>query len=373
MKKNRTLEYREAVQSAVSRSGLLLAQPLFSAPSGPVPSDDPMERPTHQESDPSLTDTVKHTGKNDFFRTARNIGLDINQCLLRLGQLNQLAKRQTLFDDKPMEINQLINTIKHDISKTSKEISSLQAIAKLNNERQSTHKQLQEHAANVIASLQTKLALLSREFREILEVRTQNMREAKQRRDLYAGGTGAPTSGQAAAVDVAKVGASVAASALFDPRVGTNAALTNSVLFNPKRQANNKTSEVVLDLGAGSMGESSSAGTHEGNEQTMLLLRNSQQRDVSTNYYSTRATAIESIESTIAELGQVYQHFAQLLAGQREMIQRIDDNVQNTEMNVVGAHNELLRYYENMTSNRWFMIKVFAVIIFFFTVFLFIM
>jgi syntaxin 5 len=58
-----------------------------------------------------------------------------------------------------------------------------------------------------------------------------------------------------------------------------------------------------------------------------------------------------------------------ILAGQREMVQRIDDNVQDVEMNVEAGHNQLLKYYQNMTSNRWLMIKLLMIVMFFFAVF----
>lgn len=40
-------------------------------------------------------------------------------------------------------------------------------------------------------------------------------------------------------------------------------------------------------------------------------------------YIETRATAIESIESTIAELGNIFQQLAQMVAEQREQVQRL--------------------------------------------------
>jgi syntaxin 5 len=58
-----------------------------------------------------------------------------------------------------------------------------------------------------------------------------------------------------------------------------------------------------------------------------------------------------------------------ILAGQREMVQRIDDNVQDVEMNVEAGHSQLLKYYQNMTSNRWLMIKIMMIVMFFFAVF----
>ena len=42
------------------------------------------------------------------------------------------------------------------------------------------------------------------------------------------------------------------------------------------------------------------------------------------NYIQSRSTAIESIESTIAELGSIFSQLAGMVAEQRETVQRID-------------------------------------------------
>lgn len=42
------------------------------------------------------------------------------------------------------------------------------------------------------------------------------------------------------------------------------------------------------------------------------------------NYITTRSTAIETIESTIAELGTIFSQLASMVAEQRETVQRID-------------------------------------------------
>ena len=51
------------------------------------------------------------------------------------------------------------------------------------------------------------------------------------------------------------------------------------------------------------------------------------------------------------------------------MFHRIDSNVEDAEMNVESAHGEILKYFQSVTSNRWLMIKIFAVLIFFFIFF----
>lgn len=86
-------------------------------------------------------------------------------------------------------------------------------------------------------------------------------------------------------------------------------------------------------------------------------------------YIDNRSSAIESIESTIAELGGIFQQLATMVAEQRETVQRIDQNTDDIEMNVIGAQRELLKYYTSISSNRWLLFKIFATIILFFILF----
>ena len=48
---------------------------------------------------------------------------------------------------------------------------------------------------------------------------------------------------------------------------------------------------------------------------------------------------------------------------------RIDANVEETDTNVEAAHGELLKYFQNISSNRWLIIKIFFTLIIFFIVF----
>jgi SNARE domain len=83
------------------------------------------------------------------------------------------------------------------------------------------------------------------------------------------------------------------------------------------------------------------------------------------NYIQSRSTAIESIEATIAELGQIFNQLAHMVAEQRETVQRIDADTLDIASNVGGAQRELLKYYASISSNRWLMLKVFGVLIVF--------
>ncbi|XP_069117091.1 syntaxin-5-like [Argopecten irradians] len=87
------------------------------------------------------------------------------------------------------------------------------------------------------------------------------------------------------------------------------------------------------------------------------------------SYIQSRAETMQNIESTIVELGSIFQQFAHMVKEQEETVRRIDSNVEETQMNVEGAHSEILKYFQSVTSNRWLMIKIFGVIIVFFIFF----
>lgn len=105
---------------------------------------------------------------------------------------------------------------------------------------------------------------------------------------------------------------------------------------------------------------------------------------------------MQNIESTIVELGSIFQQLAHMVKEQEETIQRwarllsslrshwhegrrdlillfssdrIDANVEDTQLNVEAAHTEILKYFQSVSSNRWLMIKIFLVLVVFFIIF----
>lgn len=106
-------------------------------------------------------------------------------------------------------------------------------------------------------------------------------------------------------------------------------------------------------------------GGEQQQRQQQLMLR-----DESDNYVQQRAETMQNIESTIVELGGIFQQLAHMVKEQDEMVERIDSNVQDAELNIEAAHGEILKYFQTVTKNRWLMIKVFGVLIFFFIFFI---
>ncbi|KAG9090907.1 cis-Golgi t-SNARE syntaxin [Ceratobasidium sp. 370] len=358
---DRTLEFRTCVDSIRNRS----ANP---------------PKPKRQLAGPS------GGSKSEFARIAGAIGRDIAGTTVKLEKLAQLAKRKTLFDDKPVEISvrpplkiqqplhpnstrqlrghlissprsptdmkhdtrqELTYVIKQEIASINKQIATLQAYVKQQNASKSGgQREVEEHNNNVVMLLQSKLANTSMSFKDVLEIRTQNMKESKDRTDQFV-----YSAGQAAANAPPP-----ASSLLFaDPADSRSKAKVKG----KARAAVQDSDLLALDIDRAEAGEMPNGGG-DGYMQMQLVERQD-------NYLQERSTAIESIESTIAELGQIFTQLAQMVAEQRETVQRIDADTVDIANNVAGAQRELLKYYSSISSNRWLMLKVFGVLIVFST------
>lgn len=268
-------------------------------------------------------------GYGEFMRVARQIGKDIANTFSKLEKLALLAKRKTIFDDRPVEIEELTYIIKQDIGSLNKQIAQLQEVAKARNYRGAKH--MQSHSNSVVVSLQSKLASMSSDFKSVLEVRTENLKHQKSRREQFSQSGGVSTG-----LPPSALSGHVGSVLLADEQAAATGAFGDCAIDMDGRSAH---------------------------QQQMMLL---EEQD---SYLQSRADTMQSIESTIVELGSIFQQLAHMVKEQEEMVQRIDANVEDTSLNVEAAHSEILKYFRSVTSNRWLMVKVFAVLIVFFIIF----
>jgi len=263
---------------------------------------------------------------SQFMDIAKSIGKDITSTYTKLEKLTLLAKRKTIFDDKPVEIQELTYIIKQDIAHLNKQIGQLQSIAKGQRKDQGKHQA--GHSTSVVLQLQAKLASMSNNFKQVLEVRTENLKSQRCRAEQFS--LGGVTSSL--------------------PHGATQGYHAGSVLAMEDDMTAAGGGDAVIDMGA-----------HGGMLETVT-----QDTD---SYYTSRADAMHTIESTIVELGGIFSQLATMVKEQEEMVTRIDNNVDDTALNVEMGHNEILKYFQSVTSNRWLMVKIFGVLIFFFLLF----
>ncbi|SPO40011.1 probable syntaxin, vesicular transport protein [Pseudozyma flocculosa] len=401
--KDRTAEFHSCVESIASRSAT-------AGSAGPASASRQRLLNSGGASQPA-----SGSAKGEFAKRAQAISKDIASTTNKLQRLAQLARRKTLFDDRPVEISELTYIIKHDIAAINKQLADLQAFnkAQRGSGRAGTADRAEEHRGNVVTLLQSKLAGATTSFQDILEIRTQNIKASKDRTDQFMfGGSGAAASGGGAGAANGSFAEGFGENSVLRARSkpatapfsGSGAAATlgagvgsDSPLYNPTRTGSAMAHRSIpqqgrpgqsddqydsydpkgkgkatsggdgdflaLDMGSGGGGGSGPGG----GDQFMQMQLMEQRQD---NYLATRSTAIESIESTISELGQIFSQLAHMVAEQRETVQRIDDNVMEVVDNVGGAQRELLKYYQSVSSNRWLMLKIFGVLIVFFLLFI---
>ncbi|TFK36908.1 t-SNARE [Crucibulum laeve] len=331
---DRTNEFKACVESIRSRSSL----------------------PSHADTKQRLLQQDGKPGpKSEFSRMASAIGKDISGTTLKLSKLAQLAKRKTLFDDRPVEISELTFIIKQDIAGINKKIAALQSYVKQRNASGSSSaegKQIDEHNNNVVMLLQSKLATTSMTFKDVLEVRTQNMKESKNRTEQFMYSTATAANQAPSSKFFRLVDSMLYGSQRSDPMGDGSPSHLDS---KGKGRAPQNGDVLALDLNSAEEG----GGAHGGALMQMQMV---EQQD---SYIQQRSTAIESIETTIAELGQIFTQLANMVAEQRETVQRIDADTHDIASNIGGAQRELLKYYASISSNRWLMLKVFGVLIVF--------
>jgi len=259
--------------------------------------------------------------RSDFARKAAEIGRGISATMGKLEKLAQLAKRRTMFDDRPVEINELTFVIKQDLSSLNQQIGDLQTLSK---QQHPNADQEGEHNKNVVYMLQGKLTDVSVNFKDVLEARTKNIQASRSRTENFV--------------------SSVSQHA--QPTIQQSA----SPLYGTPNRASPAPANDTLSLNPVS-------------DQQMLIMEEGQQ---SNSYIQQRGEAIEAIEKTISELGGIFGQLATMVSEQSEMIQRIDANTEDVVDNVEGAQRELLKYWSRVSSNRWLIAKMFGVLMIFF-------
>ncbi|XP_065143120.1 syntaxin 5A, like [Paramisgurnus dabryanus] len=257
--------------------------------------------------------------RSEFTLVAKRIGRDLSNTFAKLEKLTMLAKRKSLFDDKATEIDELTYIVKQDINSLNKQIAGLQDIVRSRSGQNGRH--LQTHSNTIVVSLQSKLASMSSDFKSVLEVRTENLKQQRTRQEHFSQ-------------------ASASASSFHANN------FNNSVLM----QDDSKKSDISIDMDL------------HGSQEMQLINK----RD---EYIQNRADTMQNIESTIVELGSIFQQLAHMVKEQEETVQRIDANVEDTQLNVDLAHGEILKYFQSVSNNRWLLIKIFLILIIFFIVF----
>jgi len=284
----------------------------------------------------------------EFMTIARSIGKDIANTYTKLEKLTLLAKRKTIFDDRPQEIQELTFIIKEDMNALNRQIGQLQQIARSQRADAASRsgKHAATHSGSVVVTLQSRLASMTSEFKNVLQVRTENLKESRSRQQQFSQD---PLSTSMPAPAVTGAGSSFGGA--MGGGGGGMSLLERTAMEDDERASRPDSTAISMD---GMMG----------GQQAFAP-----QGQATEKYLQDRADTMQSIERTIVELGGIFKELAHTIKEQEEVMLRIDQNVEDTAMNVEMGHAEILKYFQSVTSNRWLMAKIFGVLIFFFIFF----
>ena len=224
-----------------------------------------------------------------------------------------MAKRKTLFDDRPAEINQLTYVIKQDLASINSQISSLQSLQRSQKSQGSRGGAEQEGKHNenvrgiptsdvfyllthgkVVLFLQGKVTDVAANFKEVLEVRTKNIQASRSRTENF----------------VSSVSAH--AQPVMDSRHSASPLYNTPTKSRTPQPGYQNSNPDILNLDPSS---SSSALEMSGpqSDQQLLLMEEAQAPN---SYINMRGEAIDTIERTINELGSVFGQLAAMVSEQ---------------------------------------------------------
>ncbi|KAH9258119.1 hypothetical protein BASA81_003682 [Batrachochytrium salamandrivorans] len=271
-----------------------------------------------------------------FNQRAAEVSKGISNCSVLLARLTVLARAQTLFKDSD-ESTILQVKVNSEMKILKTRLAELEQWLKQNDLGQG--RDLKKHSEQVVKVMEFKLQDSGKQFQQVLETRKQALKQQGQRKKMFG----------------------------EDP-------------FD----------DMDIGVPTTSSAGASRSGVLEEEEEERLLLSNSRQQDPEmmmtsesmqfspqrqlipdAQYLRSRVDAITTVESHIAELGQVMSTLASMVSEQDHLVDRFGDNVDGIQMDIRGGFLQLEKYYDSIRGNKRLVSRLFGVVVAFLFFFLF--
>ena len=262
----------------------------------------------------------------DFHRTSATVQGVVAAAEKKLARLAKMVERtRTLRSSNEAAMTQLIANVKGDMSQASEAVATLD---KLVDHITVKGSQLHDHCLRVVDYLESRTMSLAGRFKTLLKKRHAHMKSSSKRKQIF----------------------------------GTEFAQ----LGQPLRFGNNS------DIAAGGQGsEMASAGSDmvdidltTTSEQSQLQLIPEQ------NYYQQRSQSMAGIESTIVELGGMFDSLSTMIEAHGETIDDISANVETSLTHSERAVGELEEAWRNADGNKMLYFKIFLILMSFMAFFI---
>lgn len=255
--------------------------------------------------------------KSQFTQAASHIMSGIHSTAKKLEELTLLTRKTSLYLDQSERINQITQELKQDMQTLKGEIGVLNKFVA----SKSTANNI--NSSMIVDSLKAQLAKQSSSFVNVLKARTHSLKNQNQRRKHFE---------------------------------------SSKVMVKRKRNRDFSHFSHLLDDATPPTEKGEGDPTHAPKQQDTMVVLAEPERDL---YLESRADALQNIERTICQIGDMYTDLADIVDRHAEVSIRINQNVTTTLDNVKGGYGELITYYDSVSSGQWLIIKVFFILLVF--------
>eukprot|EP00814_Leptocylindrus_danicus_P017298 CAMPEP_0116044888 /NCGR_PEP_ID=MMETSP0321-20121206/27275_1 /TAXON_ID=163516 /ORGANISM="Leptocylindrus danicus var. danicus, Strain B650" /LENGTH=368 /DNA_ID=CAMNT_0003526085 /DNA_START=15 /DNA_END=1122 /DNA_ORIENTATION=+ len=332
------------------------------------------------EKSSALSDDNNTNQLRNFHSTASGISRDIAGTSQLLAELTKLVRRRGLFTEEAdnNKVNELIGVIKENVQ-------DLNIIAREKNKKKSfssknkTSQPVQE-ASNLVGRLQEEFVQTTAGFKAVLQQRSDRMKENKDWKNKFHG-TSSSSNNSIHLGPKLQPGVK-SRNMNFQPLNLGAPPMTVTPTSTTSTPAGEVTSSLPRPRGVIGQGGGSTTSTpygsrapsaltpiqiqrmeaESGNEQMMQLIPDQ-------NYLQERADQMSQVEENIVELGTIFNKLAVMVNEHKEMVQRVEDNVEDANMSIQNSLFTLTNTLESLKTNRALFMKISGVLILFIILF----
>jgi len=362
----------------------------------------------------------------DFHQTAAEISRDIATTSALLSELTQLVKHKSLFQDDASKINPLVVRIKTNVESLNARLDQAGRTLAAQKRNLGKNSQAGQEATNLVDGLKTEFAEAASDFKKVLQQRTDNLKESDlMQQHVYGnGGNGSQNDddpipnmsalsapppvygssslslGVGGAVAGGQQGNTYSANNAFPtldltsglmppgeatgpvglprphgisaPNSGGVSHLTSAsaaAAMRNRRGSAHSADGLATYSGAYSTYERQQSAPltpldiqrmeeESGQSQTMQLIPDH-------DYLRERADAMSQVESGIVELGTIFNKLAVMVSEHRDMVHRVEDNVEDANANINLSLGALTDTLTSLQTNRGLALKVFSLLVMF--------
>jgi len=353
-----------------------------------------------------------------FHGLASEISKEIASTSAYLSELTRLVKssnKLVLTDGGDDRVRWLVKRIQDNMQFLHEQIEIAQD--ELQATRRTCNKQASQEATNVVGQLQHELVNASSDFKQILQVRTDNLKQVQQRKTSLLSspsGTNHRDLELSSLLHKPKVYDDVEDVPNLDDNHNAFATPHKSSAGIPKldltsvvrmqqqqqqqqqQQYGGETTSSNDPFGGGIRNRYSTNNNYQNDDQ---YYNTSQQQQSSSlpvytpaqlaqleegtaekqmqhqlipdqSYLRQRAEAMTHVESNIAELGTVFSKLATMVQEHKELVQRVEDNVDDAHSNITLSMETLSQTLTNLRTNKALFLKVLSVVVIFIILFI---